>query len=203
MSFCVQSPESWWRIQSSLQVRHVTHALSWCGASDSVCTDLLLFSLNINACFSVRFNIPLPHRWIFLWAWVHRELDQREEQDQPHDQPASTNHTPHPQQVSEDGYNKVEVEPVNCSSFLSCLSETTKQVFNHYTAIQRLIESALITTERCNYYNAVLLNEPFGVRFDKKLMHAGRGIFGRSDINVFPTSGTVGLRWNHESCCKL
>lgn len=59
----------------------------------------------------------LLHRRVFLWARIHRELDQGQEQNQSHDEPAAADHAPHPKQVPEDGNNTMEVEPVDGSSF--------------------------------------------------------------------------------------
>lgn len=72
-------------------------------------------------------NVSLLHRRIFLRARVHRELDQRQEQNQSHDKPASTDHTPHPQQIPEDGDSTVEIQQLKIASF----QNRTKQVLHH------------------------------------------------------------------------
>lgn len=51
-------------------------------------------------------------RWVFLRVRIHWELDQGQEQNQPRDEPTPADHTPHPQQISEDGNNTMEVELV-------------------------------------------------------------------------------------------
>lgn len=81
MSSCVQSPESWWRILSLLQVRQlIFHRLFF----------FFFYTL-------LAHTRCLLHRWVFLWAGVHRELDQGQEQNQSHDKPAPADHTSHPQ----------------------------------------------------------------------------------------------------------
>lgn len=66
----------------------------------------------------------LLHRWVFLRTRLDRELDQGQEQNQPHDEPAPPDHAAHAQQISEDGDRAVEVQPVDSSSFLDCLPES-------------------------------------------------------------------------------
>ena len=88
-------------------------------ACDSFCRHLYVFFINIRFCLGVFkvSNVCFPRRWVFLRAGIHRELDQRQEQNQPHDQPAPADQAPHPQQGPEDGHHTVEVQSVDSSSF--------------------------------------------------------------------------------------